>query len=167
MSISSVLAQQLDDTRAWTLRLLEDLSGEDWTFQPADGMAHPLWLCGHLACAQDLLVHRRVLGGSGIVDDAFAAHFPIGAPVKAAAEHAYPTPDDVKAKMGTVHAKTIEVVRGISDAVLAEPCMGGDGKPHPHYADKGGAIAHCARHEAFHAGQIASIRRLLGKSFLR
>jgi hypothetical protein len=55
----------------------------------------------------------------------------------------------------------------MSDSLLAEAAFGGDGKPHPHYKDKCGVVAHCNRHEAFHAGQIAMIRRLLGKSFLR
>ena len=56
----------------------------------------------------------------------------------------------------------------MSDSLLDEPAFGADGKsPHPHYKDKRGAVAHCNRHEAFHAGQLAMIRRLLGKTFLR
>ena len=49
----------------------------------------------------------------------------------------------------------------------SEPAFGKDGAVHPHYTDKLGAVSHCARHEAFHAGQLATIRRLLGKPFLR
>ena len=55
----------------------------------------------------------------------------------------------------------------MDDALLAERAYGADGARHPHYDDKSGAVSHCNRHEAFHAGQIATIRRLLGKSFLR
>ena len=73
----------------------------------------------------------------------------------------------VRSAMKTTHAATTEAIRGMSDALLAEPAFAADGSPHPLYRDKCGAIAHCARHEAFHAGQIATIRRLLGKPFLR
>ena len=47
------------------------------------------------------------------------------------------------------------------------PAFGKDGGKHPHYDTKLEAIGHISRHEAFHAGQLATLRRLLGKSFLR
>ena len=166
MTQAQLLAEQLKGTREWTLKLVEDLSGDDWTYQPAEGLPHALWLCGHLASAQNTLVHVRCFGG-GVLDAAFAGHFPIGEPVKSAAEHDYPSLDVVLEKMRDVHASTCKSIAGMSDALLAEPAFGAGGKPHPHYTDKCGAIAHCNRHEAFHAGQLATLRRLLGKPFLR
>ncbi len=166
MTSPELLADQLDGTRLWTLKLIADLKGDDWTFQPAPGLAHPLWLCGHMAGSQHLLIHVRCLG-KGLLDESFTRHFPIGGPVKSAKEHAYPSVETVLSTMAEVHAKTLTAVRSMSEALLDEPAFGGDGKPHPHYKDKRGVVAHCNRHEAFHAGQIAMIRRLQGKSFLR
>ncbi len=166
MTQSERLAEQLDGTREWTLKLLDGLSPDDWCFQPAPGLPHALWLCGHLAVAQHLLVHVRCLGGA-CVDDSFANHFPIGAPVLSTVEHDYPSVDSVRRCMTETHDKTCEAIRGMSDELLAEACMGAEGKTHPHYTDKCGAVSHCNRHEAFHAGQLALIRRLLGKPFLR
>ncbi|MGE3182948.1 MAG: DinB family protein, partial [Phycisphaerae bacterium] len=79
----------------------------------------------------------------------------------------YPSVESVLEKMAVVQDRTIAAVRGMTDDMLAAPAFGKDGTLHPHYRDKAGAIAHCDRHEAFHAGQIASIRRLLGKAYLR
>ena len=167
MTTAELLAEQLDETRRWTLMLLADLRGDDWGFQPAPGMGHVLWLCGHLASAQNALVFKRTLGRDEL-DPAFAAHFPIGQDVRSVSECAYPTPAQVLKELAALHAKAVVAVRGMSDAFLAEPAFNKDGtSPHPHYRNKCGAISHAARHEAFHAGQIASIRRLLGKSFLR
>ena len=135
-------------------------------FEPQPGLAHPLWLAGHLAAAQHLLVHVRVLGRP-FLDDAFSAHFPIGGPVPSTREHGYPPPQQVLDVLAQVHARTLEAVHTMPETLLTEPCAGKDGAPHPHYADKRGAIEHCNRHEAFHAGQLALIRRLLGKPFLR
>lgn len=164
---SELLALQLADTRDWTLKLLDDLSGDDWSFQPAPGMAHPLWLCGHLAVAQHLLVHVRCRDAE-VIEDSFGAHFPTGEPVKPASKYAYPSVDEVLATMAEVHEKTLSAIRHMDDSTLAQPAFAADGKSfHPHYRDKRGAISHCSRHEAFHAGQIATIRRLLGKSYLR
>ena len=166
MKTAELLTEQLDDTRQWTLKLIADLKGDEWTYQPGPGLGHALWLCGHLACAQHLLVHVRCLGG-GVLDESFTRHFPTGGAVKSAKEHAYPSVQTVLSTMDVVHQKTLAAVRKMSDAVLAEAALGGDGRPHPHYHDKCGAISHCSRHEVFHAGQIAMIRRLLGKNFLR
>ncbi len=166
MRIQDLLAEQLDGTRQWTLKLLADVKGDDWSFQPGPGMGHALWMCGHLAASQNTLIHVRGLG-RGILPDGFVQHFPIGAPVAPADKHRYPTASEVLAVMADVHARTLEAVRGMSDALLAEPAFAGDGKPHPHYHNRLGLITHCNRHEAFHAGQIATLRRLMGKSFLR
>jgi uncharacterized damage-inducible protein DinB len=167
MSTAELLAEQLDATRDWTLKLIADLRGDDWHWQPGPGLAHPLFLCGHLAVAQHLLVHVRCLKTS-VLDESFAAHFAIGGPVRSVEEHDYPAVEAVLETMHDVHRKTLTAVRGMSDSLLAEPAYAADGKsPHPHYRDKRGAVAHGARHEAFHAGQIALIRRLLGRSFLR
>ncbi len=75
ITTAELLARQLDDARDWTRKLIADLSGDDWFFQPAAGLAHPLWLCGHLAGAQNTLIHSRCLGKS-VLDEAFIAHTP-------------------------------------------------------------------------------------------
>jgi len=167
MTQQELLAEQLEDARDWTKKLIADLNGDDWLFQPAPGLAHALFLCGHLAVAQDLLVHTRCLGAP-ILDDSFKKHFTIGKPVPPLSEYKFPSAAPILATMDDVHEHTLQVIRKMSDALLAEPAYAADGKsPHPHYRDKRGAVSHCSRHEAFHAGQIATIRRLLGKPFLR
>jgi uncharacterized damage-inducible protein DinB len=166
MTNAELLVEQLTDTRDWTLMLLEDFFGDDWTFQPAPGTAHAIWQCGHLASAQHTLIHTRVFERP-FMDAEFLAHFPIGQPVRSCAEHDYPPIEDILATMADVQRRTVEAVRGADEALLSQPCLGKEGKPHPHYRDKRSAISHCVRHEAFHAGQIATIRRLRGKGFLR
>lgn len=168
MTLAQLLVQQMIDTRDWTLKLLADLQGDDWTFQPGPGMAHALWMCGHLAFAQNGLIHIRCMDTTGILDESFVTHFPIGVDVLSANDHDYPPIEDVLTTMKNVQGQTLVVVEQMSDDFLAQPAYAADGKSfHPHYKDKGGAVSHCIRHEAFHAGQIATIRRLLGKSFLR
>jgi hypothetical protein len=97
----------------------------------------------------------------------FADRFGIGGPIKSAVEFDYPSATTVRTVMDDIHARTMAAVREMSDVVLNEACHGHDGARHPHYDSKYGAVAHCARHEGFHAGQIALLRRLMGKSFLR
>ena len=111
---------------------------------------------------------HRCLGEDGPVDPTFRAHFGIGCPVRSAGEHDFPAPAEVLATMADVHQKTLAAIRQMSDEFLNKPAFGPDGKSkHPHYDTKVGAVTHLARHEAFHAGQLALLRRLMGKPFLR
>ncbi len=166
MTIPELLCDQVHRTREWTDMLVADLSGDDWTFQPTPGMAHALWLCGHLASAQDTLLFNRCLDTS-VLESEFSVHFPIGAPIKSATEYDWPTPDAIISKMKEMQANVEEAILGIDIAILGDPAFGKNGGKHPHYDTKAGAISHMVRHEAFHAGQLASLRRLLGKGFLR
>src|SRR5262245_40212129 len=109
MGIGDVLAGQLDGTRAWTLKLITDFGGDDWSFQPGAGLAHARYLIGHLAVSQNVLIHVRCLGKS-ILDDAFSAHFPIGAPIRGVAEYAYPPVEEILGVMKHVHAQTLSAV---------------------------------------------------------
>ncbi len=163
---AALLADQMEGSRDWTLRLLSDVDGEDWLYQPLTAGHHILWICGHLAVAEHLLVITRCLGG-GPPDESFADHFPIGQPVKNAGEHDWPTTEAVLEKMDATHAEVIQAIRGMNSELLEKPAYGLNGAEHPHYKTVAGAVAHCSRHEAFHAGQIAMLRRLRGKSFLR
>jgi hypothetical protein len=166
MTIPQLLCDQVRRTRQWTDMLIADLTGDDWTFQPAPGMAHALWICGHLASAQETLIFNRVLDKS-VLDTSFKMHFPIGSPIKSADEYDWPTPETVLSKMSEMQSASEDAILGIDVALLDEPAYGKDGGRHPHYDTKAGAISHMTRHEAFHAGQLASLRRLLGKAFLR
>ena len=38
MKLAEFLAEQLDGSRDWTFRLIADLKGDDWTFQPSPGL---------------------------------------------------------------------------------------------------------------------------------
>ncbi len=166
MKNSQLLTNQIERTRDWTLALLEDFDGGDWTFQITPGAQHALWIAGHLACAQELLLFQRSLGRPRL-DPAFMAHFPIGAAVPSAEQQDWPPAQDVRRVLADMQQATVAAVAGLSDALLAEPAYGKDGSRHPHYDTKMEAISHLVRHEAFHAGQLAVIRRALAKPFLR
>ncbi len=166
MTTAELLTDQIRRTREWTLLLIDDVEGDDWFFQPADGVQHAMWLCGHLACAQELLLFQRCIDRPTL-DPEFMAHFPIGAAVKSGTAHTWPAPQTVLATMAEMQKRTEDVVIELDDALLAEPAFGKDGAKHPHYDTKAGAISHLIRHEGFHCGQLATLRRLMGKSFLR
>jgi len=166
MRIGEVLADQLKRTREWTLMLVADLTGDEWTFQSSAGGQHALWLCGHMTTAQEYLIFQVCLTDPKL-DASFRDHFPIGTAIKSKAEYSWPAPAEVLAKMAEIQELTENAVRPMEDALLDEPAFGRDGSKHPHFDTKLSAVGHAVRHEAFHAGQIASLRKAMGKNFLR
>ena len=110
---AALLADQVEVSRDWTLRLLADVEGDDWLYQPFDGGHHILWLAGHLAVAEHLLVITRCLDGDP-PDAEFAAHFGIGGLVKSAGEHDWPAPDVVRSKMDATHGEVVAAIAGMS-----------------------------------------------------
>ncbi len=62
--------------------------------------------------------------------------------------------------MAEVQHKSLKAIQEMDDTFLGGPALGPGGKPHPLFDDRRGAISHASRHEAFHAGQLALIRRL-------
>ena len=162
MEPADFLADELAKTRAWTKQLLADFSGEDWACQPGEGMFHAVWLIGHIAWAQHGLVAIRCFG-EGPVVTAYADPFKIGSTPAPVSRKAYPAVDDLVAHFDRVQEDTLAKVRSMS----AEDLEASAGKPHPMFTTKGGAVMHSTRHEAFHAGQIATIRRILGRAPLR
>jgi uncharacterized damage-inducible protein DinB len=163
---AKLLADAMNGSREWTLRLIADLTGDDWTYQPKPGLHHCLWLCGHLACAESLLILVRCAGQND-PNAAFSRHFQIGKPISDAKSGDFPSHDAVVETMAATHLAVMAVIQEMDDEVLDQPCFGKDGAIHPHYRTNAEAIVHAVRHEGFHAGQIAMIRRLLGKTFLR
>lgn len=164
MALAETLAEQLDGARDWTLRLIADFAGEqEWGFQPAPDLGNAAWLCGHLAFAEDGLIFRRCFEKS-LLSDEFVAPFMMGQTPRPLTGGGYPPIDEIRNTMDRVHAEALAAVRSLSDEQLLRPAPG---KPHPHFTDTTGLLTHAARHEAFHAGQLAWLRRLLGKPALR
>jgi hypothetical protein len=166
MTRAELLAEQLAGTRDWLLAIIADFAGDDWFFQPAPGAQHALWLCGHAASSQDTLVFQRCLG-TAVLDAGFKQHFAPGDAIRSCDPADWPTPDAVLAEMAGMHDRTLAAVRQLTDADLAKPAAGKDGGRHPHYDTVQGAISPSGPPRSLPRGQLALIRRMLGKKFLR
>ncbi len=124
------------------------------------------WQVGHLAVAQYSLCLRRIRGRTAadesLISDAFIAAFQLGS--KPAAELAQSPPlDEIKRVFDAVLQQSLAELSGHKDEELDVPLE----QPRPAFKTKLGAIEWCPQHELVHAGQIALLRRLMGKAPLR
>ena len=158
--------EQLDFSRKYTKMFLEDLTPAEWLWRPSEVLTHIAWQVGHLAFAEYSLCLKRQRGltpeDETLFPAAFVERFKKGS--EAAADEAdNPSVDKLQQALDAVHAQALAELSERSDEDLLAPTA----PPHPMFDTNLGAVAWCAQHELVHAGQIALLRRLMGKKPLR
>jgi DinB family protein len=158
--------ERIRSSRNFTQEFLQDLTPAEWCWTPPQVATHIAWQVGHLAVAQYNLCLRRIRGRTtedhALISDAFIDSFKGGS--KPSADMALGPPlDEIKRVFEAVHQRALSELTGRSDAELDEALA----EPHPRFKTKLAAIEYSPHHEAVHAGQIALLRRLMGKQPLR
>lgn len=166
MSRRELAIDRIRGSRKFTQPFLDDLTTAEWYWSPAQFTTHVAWQIGHLAVAQYNLCLRRIRGRTSadqtLMPEAFIDAFKLGS--KPAADPAQSPPlDEIKRVFAAVHQQALDELCKYSDAELDLPVE----QPHPVFKTKLGAIEWCPQHELVHAGQIAMLRRLMGKPPLR
>lgn len=151
--------------RKYTESFLADLQPDDWFWQPSEGVTHIAWQAGHIAAAQYALCLLRVRGASEADERLISA-----ADRKAFGRDSLPAPADQSPPVEHILA----VLRGVHEQALQELAECDQQQldvrlpaPHPMFDTKLGAVEWSSQHELVHAGQIAMLRRLMGKKPLR
>jgi hypothetical protein len=169
MSSSSRLEMainRIQDSRLFTEQFLKDLTDAEWYWSPPQFTTHVAWQVGHLAVTQYNLCLRRVRGRTtddeSLISNPYIDAFKLGSKPVAKPEKNLPL-DEIRHVFEAVHKQSIHELGGRNEADLDEPLE----QPHPRFKTKLGAVEFCAQHELVHAGQIAMLRRLMGKPPLR
>lgn len=169
MSSSPRLAlalERLEFARQFTNQFLAGLTDDEWFWCPPSATTHIAWQVGHLAVAQYNLCLRRIRGRTpadeSLISDQFFDLFKLGSqPV--ADRAANPPLAEIQRVFTGVLQLAVSELSGRSDTDLDVPVE----QPHPVFKTKLGAVEWSAQHELIHAGQIALLRRLIGKPPLR
>jgi hypothetical protein len=161
-----IAIERLKFTRQFTSQFLAGLSDDEWFWCPSELTTHLAWQVGHLAVAQYNLCLRRIRGRTEadqtLIPDSFIECFKLGS--TPAADPAKNSPlAEIQRVFGAVHQQALAELAGRTDAQLDVPVE----QPHPVFKTKLGAVEWSSQHELVHAGQIALLRRLMGKPPLR
>ena len=153
-------------SRLFTQQFLGDLTDAEWFWSPPQFTTHVAWQVGHIAVAEYNLCLRRVRGRTtadeSLISDAYIEAFKLGSKPVAEPEKNPPL-DEIRRVFDAVHEQSVDELSGRSEAELDEPLA----EPHPRFKTKLGAVDFSPQHEMVHAGQIAMLRRLMGKPPLR
>jgi hypothetical protein len=153
-------------SRVFTRQFLPDLTPEEWFWSPPEYATHIAWQVAHIAVAQYSLCLRRVRGRTAedesLISDAFIDAFKLGSQPATGAKNNLPL-EEIQRVFVAVHDYVLVELPLVDDAELDNPTD----PPHGRFKTKLGAIDFSSQHELVHAGQIAMLRRLMGKPPLR
>jgi len=165
-SLKLMAGDQIKFARQQAKLLLKDTQPDEWFWQPAEGVTHLAWQVGHLAVAEYSLAIERIEGPQAsqpsLVSEEMRRLFGRGSVPLAGAEN-YPPLDEIIHLFDRVHQRVLDLLPIYADRNLNVPVD----KPHPMCKTKLEALFFCSQHELMHVGQIALLRRLMGKEPLR
>lgn len=158
----AIAREQIAAARQYTLDVLAQTDDADWFRMPSPAVTHIAWQVGHLAVAEYRLtvafLREPRLQDHRWMPEEFLALFRRDT-VPQSAANVYPTPVEIRSRLGVVHAHVLAELAAYDDAELDAPAL----MPHRFVKTKRDALLWCSRHESVHAGQIALLRRLHGQ----
>jgi DinB superfamily len=152
--------------RGFTKQFLAGLTTEEWFWSPPEITTHIAWQVAHLSVAQYRLCLERIRGRTA-ADDAFMPatyvdRFQLGSQ-PAVGPRNNPPLEEIQRVYEVVHERSLAELAERIDEEMDVPLE----QPRPMFKTKLAAVEWCAQHEFVHAGQIALLRRLMGKAPLR
>ena len=158
--------EQIIFARNYTTQLVESVPMDRWFECPGEYPSHLAWQVGHLAMAQYGLTIMRIRGrepeDEDLISKGFIRKFKKGSvPIADATE--YPTAETIRATFDAVHQASLEAMAGYGEVDLTESLPA----PTAVYSNKLGSLFMCSAHEMIHAGQIGTLRRMLGLEPIR
>lgn len=138
-------------------RLLDDVSEEESLVRGADKLMHIRWPAGHLVWGARVTL--QTLGADCALPPEWVALFGRGAPFNED-DRAYPTMSDLRNKLYQLHGEIGEHLAGMDTADLEKTL---DSDPVFHDTDAVKTALSLCTHDFYHAGQIAVMRRILGR----
>jgi len=156
------LISELEATRSYTLRILDQCAPEIWYKAPAGAPTHIAWQVGHLAIAQYNHFVQRIAGETEadktVIDTArYFVLFNKGTTPEDRPE-LYPPREQLLADLATMLAHGKKLLAAQTDASLDLPVR----QPHQIVKTRYESAMWMIKHEFIHVGQIGLLRRLHG-----
>jgi uncharacterized damage-inducible protein DinB len=146
----------LESNHGAVRRLIDDVSDEESMFRGKDNLNHIRWHTGHIAYCANIVL--RLMGEEGAFPEPWEKLFGGGSEINDKPS-AYPSMPELREKLYSIYDQTDKALDKIStDDLDREIEAGSDRKITP----MNGALFFCA-HEFYHCGQIANLRKILGR----
>ncbi len=165
MNTTTFIRDGFGTSRGVVLNLLNDLRDHPLVTVSGDGGNHALWILGHLVYIESFVVNTVILGHESGPHDSWRDRFGTGSrPVADAG--VYPSFDSLLETWDEVRAFTLATLDRFCDDDLDKPAPGCPEEHKAWFGTIGKAFGSQIMHPMMHYGQLADIRRSLGRDVL-
>ncbi len=161
MHTTQFIRHGLEFSGSTLLTFVEDMRDAPLTFPTPNGGNHPLWVLGHLAVAECMLIQTFALGRSNPLAHWMPFFGPNTTPT--ADPSAYPSLDEVIGAFKTTRAATLAALDSMSDADLDRPGKAVPPEMAQFFGNVGMCFVHTIYHSCIHTGQVTDARRAAGR----
>jgi uncharacterized damage-inducible protein DinB len=156
MPVPAVIATAAENNRFnsdFLIKMVQDLSPEEWLQRPNEKLNHIAWIVGHVIWARKAVLTRLGTEWSQPWLSSFARG------VKCNDVATFPSPDTLMEGWREVSGVLATALDGASEEVLSQPSTQG-----PPSADGkiSGVVNFLAIHETYHVGQASYLRSWMG-----
>ena len=163
MSNAQVYADLFDLVTKLTLGAAQKIPEANRLRTVQEGKAHPLWLIGHLANSNSLMVLKFCCGQKSPLpreyNKTFAPDFAQGDPI-VTDPAAYPDWDEVVANYKLINEACAAGIRNLSDEDLGKELEGAPDMLKHIFGNVDYTIRHMIAHDSHHRGQMAMLGAL-------
>ncbi|MDF1810109.1 MAG: DinB family protein [Phycisphaerales bacterium] len=163
MNTIDYIKTSLITARKMTLELINDLKDEPLAQPTINGGNHALWILGHIAHTDSSLLNQMIQGQETCTLEHLKEHFAYSTQPSTDAS-IYPSFDSLLKDYDTAHAEVIAYLDTITEDDLDKPSVGCP----EDWKDFIGTVGKCLNvislHTTMHYGQLADIRKSLGRA---
>jgi len=159
MNSIDLIRSNLARSRDLVLKGIEDMDGHALVPPTPRGGGHTLWVLGHLACVEGLVVHRFMRGEANPLAD-WEAVFD-GEDVSAEPAD-YPSFEEVLARCREMRAATLALIEVLKEEDLDRPAAACPAGWEEIFGSWRSCLQYLADHFYMHRGQLADARRAAG-----
>jgi hypothetical protein len=159
MQSIDLIRDNLRTSRDLVLARVEDMREHDLVFPTSNGGCHTLWILGHLAYIETLVVRTFMLGEANPLAE-WAEVFD-GAEVSGE-RRLFPPFDEVLARCRQVRESTLALLASLSEADLDRTSARAPAGFEDRFGSHRRCLQYVADHWLMHRGQLADARRAAG-----
>jgi hypothetical protein len=162
MKATETIRAALETSRDWALTLARDLKDKPLAYPTPNGGNHALWVMGHAACSEAGLI--GMITGERDEVHRWDALFDANSEPSSDAS-VYPPFEAVLSAFERLRAKTLALLDGLDEADLSKPAahVPEELRRDAHFGTVGRVLLFTEVHQMSHFGQLADVRRALGR----
>jgi hypothetical protein len=161
MQTTVFIRSLLESSKAWALRLIQDMEDSPLTQPTPHGGNHPLWILGHIVCSESDLLDVFILGKPNRFPE-WGGLFSMGSTPSTDASQ-YPSMEELLATFEAMRGATLSYLDTLSDADLDRPSNAPE-QFQPFFGTIGACFGAMCSHVSFHTGQVSVARRAAGRT---